>query len=393
MRSIYLDNNATTPLDPDVLEKMMPYLTQHYANASSVTHRSGRMAAEAVELARQQIADLVHADPSEITFTSGATESINTVLKGVFERYQSKGKHFVTCQTEHKAVLDTFEYLKTRGAEVTYLPVDTNGQIQLSDLEGSIRSDTVLVAIMSANNETGIKHPVIEIARITNKKGTLFFCDATQSIGKEFLDLSAVPIDLLCMSAHKMYGPKGVGALFVRKMNRRIQISPLLHGGNQEGSLRAGTLNVPGIVGMGAAAAQAKVALEDEQRRISHLRIVLEQGLSSIPEITIQGQQVSRLSNVCHITFKHLRASEIMTNAPELALSTGSACVSGDRNPSHVLLAMALSKEEAYATLRISLGRFTTSEEIFETIIILTECVDRLRAQSPTWKLFKMGLL
>src|SRR5690606_3724898 len=253
-RLIYLDNNATTPLDPRVLEVMMPYLTTQFANASSVTHRAGRLAAGAVQRAREQVASFIGASVKEITFTSGATEAINMVLKGVYERYRAKGRHFITCQTEHKAVLDTFAYLEKQGAMVTYLPVSQEGTLDLTALEKAIRADTVLVALMQANNETGVLHPVRDIAKITASHDVLFFCDATQAAGKVPIDVMEMGVDMLCLSAHKLYGPKGVGALYIKRRNKRIQTGTLLHGGGQENKLRAGTLNVPGIVGMGHAA-------------------------------------------------------------------------------------------------------------------------------------------
>ncbi len=393
MNYIYLDHNATTPLDPRVLAEMMPYFRDFYANASSVTHRPGRIAAEAVEKARTQVADLIGARSEEITFTSGATEAINMVLKGIFHRYQSKGKHFVTSRTEHKAVLDTFNYLEQCGAEVTYLSVNASGQISLDELAASIRVDTVMVALMSANNETGILLPLEKIAEICQQKETLFFCDATQSIGKLPLDLNRAPIDILCLSAHKLYGPKGVGALYVRKKNKRVQIDPLLHGGKQEQSLRAGTLNVPGIVGLGTAAEIAASEMKTESQKLENLRLLMESRLNSLPEIKIQGQNVPRLPNSSNIAFKHLRASEIMVNLPELALASGSACVSGTRDPSHVLLAMGLSPEDAFASIRISMGRFNTEKEILDASDLIIETINKLRSESPIWHLYNKGLI
>ncbi|GGC43568.1 cysteine desulfurase IscS [Parapedobacter defluvii] len=386
-RLIYLDNNATTPLDPRVLEAMMPYLTTQFANASSVTHRAGRAAAAAVEKARGQVASLIGATEKEITFTSGSTEAINMVLKGVFERYQTKGRHFITCQTEHKAVLDTFAYLEKQGAEVTYLPVSGSGALDLALLEASIRPDTVLVALMHANNETGVLHPVRDIGKITMRRDVLFFCDATQSVGKVPVNVTEIGVDLLCLSAHKLYGPKGVGALYIRRRNKRIQTGVLLHGGGQENKLRAGTLNVPGIVGLGEAASIAQKEMDTESLRLATLRDKLESGLTRLPATVVNGLGSPRLPNVSNIAFRHLKADQLMVGVPDIALSSGSACVSGTRDPSHVLKAMGLSDADAHASVRFSLGRFTTDEDIRTCICEVTETVNSLRASSPIWQL------
>ncbi len=390
---IYLDNAATTPLDPQVLEAMMPYLTDRFANASSTTHRVGRIAAEGVERARKQLATLIGASPKEITFTSGATEAINMALKGIYRHYQSKGKHILTCQTEHKAVLDTCKYLEKQGAEVTYLPVNPDGSVSLAALDAAIRPDTVLIAMMYANNETGVLHPVGEIARIATKNDILFFCDATQALGKVEVDVTQTPIDMLCLSAHKFHGPKGVGALYTRRKRKPIQTGALLHGGSQEQNLRAGTLNVPAIVGMGAAAVIARDALGKHHAYMNALRNQLEHGLSVIAETQTNGNITSRLPNISNITFRHLRAQEIMVALPHLAIASGSACVSGDREPSHVLLAMGLKPEEAHASLRFSLSRYTTSDEIMTACKQITEAINTLRQKSPVWQLFQAGLL
>lgn len=392
-RLIYLDNNATTPLDPQVLEAMLPYYTDHFANASSISHKAGRKAAEAVDRARGQVAALMGAEPREITFTSGATEAINMAIKGVFEHYAVKGKHIITCQTEHKAVLDTCAYLEKKGAEITYLPVDATGNLSLEELARSIRPDTILVTLMYANNETGLIHPIAECAKITAEKEVLFFCDATQAIGKTNIDLQSTPIDLLCLSAHKLYGPKGVGALYIRRKRKPIQTGALLHGGAQENKLRAGTLNVPGIVGLGKAAELANKQIKSDTETPGLLRNRLELALSALPETRINAAEAKRLAHVSNITFRHLKAAEIMVNMPEIALASGSACVSGDREPSHVLLAMGLSAEDAHASLRFSLGRFTTGEDIDRTIQRVTETVEKLRADSPVWQLHQAGLI
>ncbi len=392
-RLIYLDNNATTPLDPQVLEAMMPYLTTHFANASSLTHRAGRTAAAAVVTARQQVASLIGSSAEEITFTSGATEAINLALKGVFARYQSKGRHFITCVTEHKAVLDTLAYLEKHGAEVTYLPVNKQGAIELQDLEKAIRPDTVLMALMHANNETGVIHPVDKLAEIARRHQILFFCDATQSAGKIPWQVADFPVDMLCLSGHKLYGPKGIGALYVRRQNRRIQLDALLHGGGQENKLRAGTLNVPGIVGLGKAAEIAEETREAEASRLMRLRGKLEQTLATLPETSINGAGEPRLPHVSNMTFRHVKAAEIMVKAPDIALASGSACVSGTRDPSHVLLAMGLAEADAHASLRFSLGRFNTADDIDTCIREVRAAVEALRASSPVWQLYRSGAI
>jgi len=386
-RLIYLDNNATTPLDPRVLEAMMPFLTTRFANASSVTHRAGRVANAAVETARELVASLIGASSAEITFTSGATESINMALKGVFARYRLKGMHFITCQTEHKAVLDTFAYLEKQGAEVTYLPVSGEGVLDLSLLEAAIRQDTVLLALMHANNETGVLHPVEEIANIAKQHDVLFFCDATQAVGKVLVDVVKTGVDMLCLSAHKLYGPKGVGALYIRRRSKRIQTDALLHGGRQEGGLRAGTLNVPGIVGFGEAASLARKEMEAESVRLAKLRDELEAGLAQLPLTLVNGGSSPRLPHVTNLSFKHIRADQLMVEVPDIALSSGSACVSGTRDPSHVLKAMNLSDADAHASVRFSLGRFTTEEDVRICMAQVTAAVNNLRASSPIWQL------
>ena len=390
---IYFDNNATTPLDPLVLEAMMPYLTGNFGNASSLTHRAGRTAAAAVDTARQQVASLIGAAPNEITFTSGATEAINMAIKGVFEHYQSKGKHIISCRTEHKAVLDTLGYLEKKGAEVSYLSVDAHGRIDLQALEAAIRPDTILIALMWANNETGVIHPVAEIAEAAHRHDSLFFCDATQAAGKIAVTTGDEGPDLLCLSAHKLYGPKGIGALYIRRRSKRIQTGALLHGGGQEGKLRAGTLNVPGIVGLGKAAELAGQQLVGEQERLTVLRDTLETALTTLPATAVNGKEAPRLPHVSNITFRHLRADQIMVSAPDIALASGSACVSGTRDPSHVLMAMGLSESDAHASLRFSLGRFNTAAEVESAILQLTGKVNSLRAASPIWQLYEAGVM
>jgi len=393
MSFIYLDNNATTALDPIVLDEMLPYLTSEYGNASSTQHRGGRKAHAAIEQARIRIAQALHVKEKEIFFNSGSTEAINTVLKGVFDLYQSKGKHIITARTEHKAVLACCAYLEKKGAQITYLESDRNGRMDLTALEHAIRPDTVLVALMAANNETGVIHPIQQIAEITTAKDTLFFCDATQYVGKEYLNLQQVAIDILCLSAHKFHGPKGIGALFIRRKTKPIQVQSLIHGGKQEASFRGGTYNVPAIVGLGKAIEIADLQL-DTQSVVAGLRDELErQILSAIPLTAVHAHQTRRLSNTSNIIFKHTKATEIMSRLKDLALSAGSACVSGDRDPSHVLKAMGMSDDEAYCSIRFSLSRYTTMEEISKTVSLLVDAVSNIRAQSPIWQLYQQGLI
>ncbi len=387
---IYLDNNATTRLSEEVLETMLPYLRDEYGNASSIQHKLGRNAKQAIEKARYQVAQLLQVQDNEIIFTSGSTEAINMVIKGIYERYRIKGKHIITCQTEHKAVLNTCEYLERQGADITYLPVGDNGQINPNELSLAIRPDTILVTLMAANNETGVLFPIEQIAHICQEKDVLFFCDATQYVGKASLDLSLCPIDILCLSAHKFHGPKGIGALYVRRKSKPIQISPLLHGGKQEHGLRGGTYPVANIVGLGKAAASAS----GENERIRSLRDFFEQSiLRDIEEVHIHATTSPRLYNTSNVLFRHVRSAELMTKLPHVAISSGSACVSGDRDPSHVLKAMGLSDEDAFCSLRFSFSKYNTQEEIEQVINDVKETVLKIRSQSPIWQMYKAGLL
>lgn len=390
---IYLDNNATTRLDEDVLAAMMPYLTESYGNASSTQHRLGRASHEAINQARQTICNTLHIkDPNELFFTSGATEAINMAIKGVATRYRSVGNHIITCATEHKAVLETCSQLEKNGYQVTYLPVHPNGQIDTEQLAHEITKQTILVSIMAANNETGVIQPLAEIARICEQRGVLFFCDATQYIGKhDPLDLSRLPVDLLCLSAHKFHGPKGVGALYVRRKSKPTQIEPLIVGGNQEGAQRGGTYNVPYLVGFGSA---IEATLKHDWKKLEAIRTYLETSLlESIPHISINGLDAPRLGNTCNLTIKHVLAAELISRLPDIALSTGSACVVGSREPSHVLIAMGLSEELARCTIRLSLSKYTTPEDIDTTVKQMTQAVKKLREQSPVWMMFEKGLI
>lgn len=391
--TIYLDHCATTPVAPAVMSKMLPYFTEFYGNASSVYHKAGRKAAEAVELARNQVASLLHASAKEIVFTSGATEAINQSLLGVYHHYKSVGKHIITCKTEHPAVIDTCQYLEKLGAEITQLAVDRLGNISLEDLERSIRKDTILICFMFANNETGVIHPVAEIGNIARKHQILFLCDATQAVGKVPIDVDQCKIDLLALSAHKIYGPKGVGALYIRRRNKPIQIGSLLHGGKQENQLRAGTLNVPGIVGLGAAAA-ILTKEQQEYKRLKRWRDHLENSLlTRLPEVFVNGDSQHRLPHVSNICFKYVKSAEIMIALPHLELSAGSACASGSRAPSHVLLSMGLSDDEAHSSIRFSLGSQNTEQQIDYCIEALVQTIENIRKTSPIWQMHQAGII
>lgn len=372
---IYLDYNATTPVDDRVLDAMLPYFSRRFGNSASRTHAYGWEADEAVKLARKSVAGLLGCEPGELVFTSGATEAINLGIKGAAAAYQSKGRHFITCTTEHRAVLDVFEHLERDGAEVTRLPVQPDGRLDPELLRSVLRNDTVLVAIMLANNESGVLQPIRELAELTHERGALFFCDTTQAIGKLQVAVNELGIDLCTVSAHKYYGPKGVGALFVRRKNPRVTLVPQLDGGGHEHGLRSGTLNVPGIVGLGAAAELVVRELWDDNQRISLLRSRLEQELITRCGAKVNGNTRHRLSNTTNLCFPGLRASELISACPQLAISTGSACSSALPEPSHVLRAMGLSEADAYASIRISLGRMTTEEEVRRAVgMIASSC-------------------
>lgn len=374
---IYLDNNATTRIDPRVLNAMMPYLTDNFANAAS-THPFGQGASEAVKKARQQVADLIGAKSNEIVFTSGATEAINTAIKGVAESYAHKGRHIITVQTEHSAVLDVCRYLETKGFEVTYLPVLPDGLLDLDTLKAALRPDTILVSVMLVNNETGVIQPIKAIADLTHAAGALFMTDATQAVGKLPFDVAGLGIDLLTMSAHKFYGPKGVGALYVRQ--RYVKMEALLHGGGHESGKRSGTLNVPGIVGMGAAAEIAKDQLHSDAERIGKLRDTLECELLKIEGTLVNGNCKLRLYNVTNILLQGCDSDALIMGLKNIAVSNGSACTAASIEPSHVLLAQGLTETEAFSCLRFSLGRFNTAEELPSVVGAVKQVVESLRA-------------
>lgn len=390
---IYLDNNATTPMDPRVLEAMLPYFTEHFGNAASRNHPFGWQAEEAVDYAREQVAKLIGADPKEIIFTSGATESDNLGIKGVFEMYAAKGNHIITCVTEHKAVLDTCKHLERLGAEVTYLEVQPNGLVDLKQLEAAIKPTTILIALMYANNEIGVVQPVKEISNIARKHGVLFFTDGTQAVGKIPVDVNKDGIDLMAFSGHKMYGPKGVGALYVRRKNPRVKVTAQIDGGGHERGMRSGTLNVPGIVGLGKACELAGLEMNDEIARLSKLRDKLEQALLQLEEAYVNGSVEHRLPHVSNISFKYVEGEGLMMGFNKnIALSSGSACTSASLEPSYVLKALGLGDDLAHSSLRFGLGRFTTEEQIDYTIKAVSETVLKLREMSPLWEMFKEGI-
>jgi cysteine desulfurase len=390
---IYMDYNSTTPADPRVLEAMVPYFCEEFGNAASRTHAYGWRAEEAVERAREQIARLIGAHPKEIIFTSGATESDNLALKGVAEMYRDQGTHIITQVTEHKAVLDTAKRLERYGFEVTYLPVDRDGLVDLDEVRRTIRETTILISIMAANNEIGVLQPVEEIGRIAKEHGVFFHCDAAQALGKVPVDVEAWGADLLSLSAHKMYGPKGVGALYVRRRKPRVRLAPMMDGGGHERGMRSGTLNVPGIVGFGAACEVAAGEMDEESERIRALRDRLEEGiLSHIDEVTLNGHPDLRLPGTSNLSFAYVEGESLMMGLGEIALSSGSACTSATLEPSYVLRALGVGDELAHSSLRFSLGRFNNESEVDYVVERVRDTVERLRALSPLYEMAKEGI-
>ncbi len=390
---IYLDHNATTPCDPRVVEAMIPYFSNNFGNAASRNHSFGWAAEEAVDYAREQVAKLISADPKEIIFTSGATEGDNLAIKGVFEMYASKGNHIITCNIEHKAVLDTCKHIEKEGGEVTYLKVKDNGLIDLAELEAAIKPNTILIAIMYANNEIGTIMPMKEISAIARKHGVLVFSDATQAVGKIPVDVNKDGIDLMAFTAHKMYGPKGVGALYVRRKNPRVKVTAQIDGGGHERGMRSGTLNVPGIVGFGKACEICLNEMEEETARVSKLRDKLQTELLKVEESYLNGDKEYKLPHVTNISFKYVEGEGLMMGFNKnIALSSGSACTSASLEPSYVLKALGLGDDLAHSSLRFGLGRFTTEEQIDFTIEQVTNTVNKLREMSPLWEMFKEGI-
>lgn len=377
---VYLDYNATTPCDPAVVEAMLPFFTKDFGNAASRSHLFGWKAEEAVDYAREQVARLIGTEKTEIIFTSGSTESCNLALKGVYELYASKGNHIITVATEHKAVLDCCQHLAKLGADITYLKVNRQGLIDLSELEASVKPTTILISIMYANNETGVVQPIKEISAVARKHGLLFFSDATQATGKIPVDVQKDGIDLLALSAHKLYGPKGVGALYVRRKNPRVRLTAQMDGGGHERGMRSGTLNVPGIVGLGKACALALNKMEEEEKRTAALRDKLEKALLGMEGVFINGSSVQRLPNTSNLAFKYVDGNALMMSfQKDLAVSSGSACTSATLEPSYVLKALGIEDDLARSSLRFSLGRFTTEEEIDFVIHKLSASITKLR--------------
>lgn len=393
-RLIYLDNNATTPTDPRVVDAMIPYFYENPGNAASRNHPFGWKAEGAVDTARKQIADLINVDEREIIFTSGATESDNLAIKGVFEMYKRKGDHIITAKTEHKAVLDACGKVEKMGGKVTYLDVDREGRINLDELKAAITDKTILISIMWANNETGVIQDMKAIGDICAERGVLFMSDATQAVGKIPVDPKEVGVHLMAFTSHKMYGPKGVGALFVNRKNPRVKVTSQMDGGGHERGMRSGTLNVPGIVGFGKAAEIAKQEMHEDAARLSKLRDKLQHALTTmLEEAYVNGDQEHRMPHVTNISFKHVEGEGLMmTFNQNIAVSSGSACTSASLEPSYVLVALGLGDDLAHSSLRFSLGRFTTEEDIDETIAKVAEGVNHMRDLSPIWEMYKEGV-
>jgi cysteine desulfurase len=390
---VYLDNNATTPVDPRVLDAMLPYFREKFGNAASRTHRFGWEAEAGVDHAREQVAALINASPKEIVWTSGATESNNIAVKGVAQMYKEQGRHIITQVTEHKAVLDPGKYLETLGFEVTFLPVDRTGRVDVNQLREAMRPDTILVSIMMANNETGTIQPIAEIGALCKEKGVIFHTDATQAFGKVPIDVQAMGIDLLSCSGHKVYGPKGVGALYARRKDPRVRCEPVLHGGGHERGMRSGTLNVPGIVGMGMAAEIAAQEMQTESAREARLRDRLWSGLGeSLDEIYRNGHAEHCLPNTLNVSFAYVEGEALMMGFSNIAVSSGSACTSASLEPSYVLKALGVGDELAHSSIRFSLGRFNTAAEIEQTIDQVVTTVRRLREMSPLYEMAKEGI-
>lgn len=393
MPSVYLDNSATTPLDPRVLDAMMPYLTNKFGNAASRNHGFGWEAENAVENARKQVAAVIGANPKEIIWTSGATESNNIAVKGTAHMYADKGKHIIIQETEHKAVIDPAKYLESQGFEVTVLGVDKYGRISLDELAAAITDQTTLVSIMFANNETGTIQPIPDIGKLCKERGVLFHTDAVQAFGKTPIDVEAMGIDLLSASGHKIYGPKGVGMLYVRRKKPRVRCEPVIHGGGHERGMRSGTLNVPGIVGFGAAAEIAAAEMEQESKRLTGLRDRLWNGLTErLDEIELNGHPEHRLPNILNVSFAYVEGESLMMGCKDIAVSSGSACTSASLEPSYVLKAHGVGDELAHSSIRFSLGRFTTEQEIDQTIEQMVATVEHLRKMSPLYDMAQQGI-
>ena len=389
---VYLDYSATTPVDPRVAEKMIPYLCEKFGNPASRSHAYGWEAEKAVEEARAEVARYINADPREIVWTSGATEADNLAIKGVAHFYKDKGKHLITVKTEHKAVLDSMRHLETEGFEVTYMDVKENGLLDLAKLEAAIRPDTTLVSVMAVNNEIGVIQDIAAIGEMCRRHGVLYHCDATQAVGKMDLDTEKLKIDLMSLSGHKVYGPKGIGALYVRR-KPRVRIEPQIHGGGHERGMRSGTLPTHQIVGMGEAYRLARLEQAEEIKRIAALRDRLKDGIEkNIPEIVINGDMEHRVCSNLNVSFNFIEGESLMMAVKDLAVSSGSACTSASLEPSYVLKSLGRSDELAHSSIRFTLGRFTTEEEIDFAVKLLTEKVAKLRELSPLWEMHQQGI-
>ena len=390
---IYMDNNATTRTDPRVVEAMLPYFTEKYGNAASRSHSFGWEAEEAVENAREQIAALIGATGKEIIFTSGATESDNLAIKGVVAMYRKKGNHVITQPTEHKAVIDTCKRLEREGCKVTYLPVDRHGRVSAAQVAEAITPETVLVTVMAANNEIGTLQPIAEIGKVCKERGVLFHTDAVQAIGKVPIDVEEMGIDLLSLSGHKIYGPKGIGALYVRKKNPRVRLEPMIDGGGHERGMRSGTLPVPLIVGLGVACEIARREMAEESARLTRLRERLREGITSrLPEVYLNGHPTERLPGNLNLSFAFVEGEGLMMGIKEVAVSSGSACTSASLEPSYVLRALGVGDELAHSSIRFGLGRFTTEEEVDYVADLVVREVNRLREMSPLYEMAQQGI-
>jgi len=388
---VYLDYSATTPVDPRVAQKMIPYLTEFFGNAASRSHAFGWKAEAAVDEARGHVAALIGADPKEIVWTSGATEGNNLAIKGAAQFYKTKGKHLVTQKTEHKATLDTMRELERQGFECTYLEVEENGLVDLKKFEAALRPDTILASIMMVNNEIGVIQPVAEIGEICRARGIILHCDAVQAAGKLPIDLATLKVDLLTITAHKMYGPKGIGALYVRR-KPRVRIEPQIHGGGHERGFRSGTLATHQIVGFGEAARIAKLEMAADNERIRALRDRLLQGLSSMEEVVVNGDLERRIPGNLNVSFNYVEGESLLMAIKDIAVSSGSACTSASLEPSYVLRALGRSDELAHSSIRFTLGKFTTAEEIDYAVKLVRDKVAKLRELSPLWEMYKDGV-
>lgn len=390
---IYLDNNATTRTDPRVVERMLPYFTEVYGNAASRNHEFGWLAEEAVDNARGQIANLIGASPKEIVFTSGSTESNNLAIKGVAHMYQKKGNHIITCMIEHKAVIDPCKRLEREGFEITFLQPDKFGRVSVDQVAGAMTDRTILVSLMFANNEIGTLHPVPEIGKLCHEKDVIFHTDATQAVGKVPVDVEEMNIDLLSLSAHKIYGPKGVGCLYVRRRNPRVRLDAMMDGGGHERGMRSGTLAVPGIVGLGEACDLARREMPEESKRLKFLRDKLEAAIQAqLTDVTLNGHPTERLPGTSNLSFAYVEGEALMMGMKDVAVSSGSACTSASLEPSYVLKALGVGDELAHSSLRFGIGRFNTEEEIDYTVAQTVKAVNHLRAMSPLYEMALEGI-